>query len=114
MNKTMKINRSQLKELIRKQIKKSFLREDHLNETLKTELTSNLSTIFSNELNFDWGEEYVNDMSGNSNAYITVKLKEEGAQKLNDLLSQMGYITAEQPSFMLSIKAAEAGHLEEI
>ena len=114
MNKTMKINRSQLKELIRKQIKKSFLREDHLNETLKTELTNNFSNIFSNENNFDWGEEYVSDMSGESSAYITVKLKEEGAQKLNDLLSEMGYITSEQPSFILSIKAAEAGRLEEI
>jgi len=49
----MKINRSQLKELIRKQIKKSYLREDHLNETLKTELTNTFSNLFGNELNFD-------------------------------------------------------------
>jgi len=113
MNKTMKINRSQLKELIRKQIKKSYLREDHLNETLKTELTNTFSNIFGNELNFDWSEDY-NGMGENTNAYITVKLKEEGIQKLNSALTEMGYVTTDVPEFLLSIKAVEPGHLEEI
>ena len=113
MNKTMKINRSQLKELIRKQIKKSYLREDHLNETLKTELTNTFSNIFGNELNFDWSEDY-NGMGENTNAYITVKLKEEGIQKLNSTLTEMGYVATDAPEFLLSIKAAEPGHLEEI
>jgi len=53
-------------------------------------------------------------MGENTNAYITVKLKEEGIQKLNTALTEMGYVTADAPEFLLSIKAAEAGHLEEL
>jgi len=53
-------------------------------------------------------------MGGNTTAYITIRLKEEGIQKLNSVLTEMGYVAADAPEFLLSIKAAEPGHLEEI